>query len=180
MDGTLEAVKNMRRAAHVDFKTFIVYVAAYFTSHPIVSLCGSFFVHCLPLSLTGFPSRLRLLDILASRPGLCRRRLGALRDVPARLGFEPVAADLDRLGAQLLEQVFGVLCIPDQLPILYVRIFFANQPFDCCPRAACTFTGYPLQMTWVPHILRAEGFEISAIPHFDVIVFTLPTTARLL
>jgi hypothetical protein len=96
VDRAFEAIENMGHAAHPDFKAFVVDVAAYFTSHP--RDCVSF-NHCLPLSLTGFSPGLRLLDVLASRAGLRGRGFGALRDVPARLGFETVAADPNGPGA---------------------------------------------------------------------------------
>jgi len=38
MDGTFETVEDMRFPLDVDLKTFIVYVAAYFTSQMIIPL----------------------------------------------------------------------------------------------------------------------------------------------
>jgi hypothetical protein len=49
MDGTFKTIENMGRTAHAYFKTLIVHVSAYFTSHTIVGLCLSF-IHRLPLS----------------------------------------------------------------------------------------------------------------------------------
>jgi hypothetical protein len=41
LDGTLEAIEDMRLAAHPHFKTFIIHVAAYFTSFIIPLLIHS-------------------------------------------------------------------------------------------------------------------------------------------
>jgi hypothetical protein len=163
MDGTFETIEDVRLTLYAYFKTFIVYVAAYFTPQPIVPLCGSCFVHRVPLSSSILPRRLGFLDILPSGAGLSRRRFGTFRDIPARLGFEAVAADVDRFGAQFFEQIFRFLRISHQFVILYVSILLADQPLDCRPASARAFSCHPLQMTRVSYVLCTEGFEVVSL-----------------
>src|SRR5919109_3575281 len=107
----------------MDFKAFVVHVAAYFTSHPTVPLGIASFIHCLPLSSTSFPRGLCFLDVLMSRSSLGSGWFRLLRHVAARFGFEPVSPDLDRFGTQLFEQIFGILRVTDEFAILYMSIF---------------------------------------------------------
>jgi hypothetical protein len=58
-----------------------------------------------------------------------------------------------------------------------VRILFADQPLHRGPPTAGTFAAHPLQVTGIPHILRAEGFEIGSIAQLNMIVISLPGTA---
>ncbi|HET9908312.1 MAG TPA: hypothetical protein VFQ23_16815 [Anaerolineales bacterium] len=50
VDGAFKAVEYMRFTAHAHFKTFIVRVAAYFTSQIAVFHCVLISIHDLPLS----------------------------------------------------------------------------------------------------------------------------------
>jgi hypothetical protein len=173
VDGTFETIKNMGCLTHTDFEALVVHIPAYFTSHSSSS-------HCLPLSSTFVPRGLRFLDVLPSRPGLRRGRFRTLGHVPARLGLKAITLELDRSRTQLLEQVFRFPSIPDKFAILHVGIFFADEPLHRRPSAASALPPHSLKVPWVPYVLRTEGFEVISRSQLDVIVFPLPTAARLL
>jgi hypothetical protein len=123
---------------------------------------------------------LSLLDVLTPRSLLCHGRLGTLGDVTTRLGFESIAADMDRSGAQLFDQVFRLSGITHKLSTFDVSILFADQPLDRRPGAAGTFPGNTLKMTFIADILRAEGFEGVPFANLNMIVIPSPSAARLL
>jgi hypothetical protein len=50
MDRAFEAIEDVRLTLHPYLKALVVYVAAYFASHPVIPLGSSFFGHSLPLS----------------------------------------------------------------------------------------------------------------------------------
>jgi hypothetical protein len=179
VNGAFKAVKNMNLAAPVYFKAFVVNVTAHLTalafvrSHPALS-----FVHILPLSCCLFRA-LRLFSILFSGASLGSRRLGSLRDVPPWLGFETIPADLNRSGAQFPDQVFSILGVTDQLPILHVSISLAHQPLDRRPPTAGALPSHPLEMTFITDVLSAKRREIASITQLDMIVISLPAATRL-
>src|SRR5215216_3505535 len=139
VDCALETIKYMGCVADTDFKAFVVYVATYFTPHPIFPHRIFSFVHCSPLSSITFSRCLRFLDVLTSCPRLSSRWFGALRHITSWLGFEAVSADLHGLRAQFPEQIFRILCIANQLTLLHVSILLANQPLDRGPGASRAF-----------------------------------------
>lgn len=94
MDRTFETVEDMRLPSDPHFKTLVVHIAAYFTSH-IIPLLIHFVASFSDLA---FMTRsLGLLDILTSRAGFSHRGFGFLRDIRTVLSFEAIANHMDRL-----------------------------------------------------------------------------------
>jgi len=100
MDGAFEAIEYMGLAVLAHFKTLVICVAAYLTFGELASSSSElifFSFHYTPLSsLLLVPGGLRFLDVLPPRLRLRGCRLGALGDIPPRLGFKAVAAHMDR------------------------------------------------------------------------------------
>lgn len=93
VDGTFEAIEDMRLAVDPDFKTFVVHIPTDFTSLVILHL-----IHDLPLSdLAFFTGCLCLPDVLTSGASLRRSRLGLFRDVAASFRLKAISQHVHRL-----------------------------------------------------------------------------------
>ena len=86
VDGTFEAIEDMRLTVDPNFKAFIVHIPTDFTSPGILLS-----IHDLPLfSLAFLTGGLGLPDILTPRPGLRRSWLGLLGNIPAVFSLEAI------------------------------------------------------------------------------------------